>query len=96
MGWKISKTKKKNVKQEITKIGLLTNDILQFILNDFSIHFINTKTYEIINFINLSLEKFYTIIVYINNYIISSSINGLKIWIGQKTNPQEINNIILC
>ena len=93
---KFQKRKKKNVKQEITKIGLLTNDILQFILNDFSIHFINTKTYEIINFINLSLEKFYTIIVYINNYIISSSINGLKIWIGQKTNPQEINNIIFC
>ena len=56
----------------------------------------NTKTNEIIQFINLSFEKFYTIIVHINNFIISSSINGLKIWIGQKSNPHEINNIIFC
>ena len=96
--WDIKFTQKKikNLKQEVNKAGLLTNDILQIILNDFSIHFINTNTYEVIQFINLSLDKFYTLIVHINNYIISSSINGLKIWIGQKTNPQEINNIIFC
>lgn len=93
---KYQKKKIHNLKQDTHKIGLFTNDILQIILNDFSIHFMNTKTYEIIQFINLSLEKFYTIIVHINNFIISSSINGLKIWIGQKSNPHEINNIIFC
>ena len=96
--WDIKFTQKKikNLKQEVNKAGLLTNDILQIILNDFSIHFINTNTYEVIQFINLSLDKFYTLIVHINNYIISSSINGLKILIGEKSNPQEINNIIFC
>ena len=96
--WDIKFTQKKiqNLKQEINKVGLLTNDILQIILNDFSIHFINTNTYEVIKFTNLSLEKFYILIVHINNYIISSSINGLKIFIGEKSNLQEINNIVFC
>ncbi len=63
---------------------------------DFSIRFYNVKTFEIIQFINVSLEKFYTLVVPINNYIASSSEKGLKIWIGQKLNPQEINYIIFC
>ena len=47
-------------------------------------------------YFNVSLERFYTLVVPINNYIASSSEKGLKIWIGQKLNPQEINYIIFC
>ena len=90
------KKKNINLQQESLEIGLLTKEILQIMFNDFSIRFYNVKTFEIIQFINVSLEKFYTLVVPINNYIASSSEKGLKIWIGQKLNPQEINYIIFC
>ena len=90
------KKKSINLQQESLEIGLLTKEILQIMFKDFSIRFYNIKTFEIIQIINDSLEKFYTLVVPINNYIASSSEKGLKIWIGQKLNPQEINYIIFC